>query len=404
MVMLTQVRWIEVSSFIICATLKRDVFKVSGYFLGFVSLSTFHPPDTSHASHGDDFQKRMKQENKEPISESTPSTSTTRSLTIEEEITRLRAQLPPIDFEAAAVDTFEEFETLDGDGEAIECTCTFREEITYLSSDEDEKPVDSVQEPEMKNSVNVKNGVNEKLEDSDEDETDDFCAVDDIEDEHLKSPPPMRGAVKSIFDPEYDANENLIEEMVRRKPRVNATKVIEVKIEKGAVKPLRIEPQVLQPEPVPQVERVPIINYVCEEDPMCRARAHFQRDPVTDQDVDRLHKTFISGLNGYWNGIPEVKPTQDYKKDMENIDYAKHLLWKRVVPRYDFLTGDKLPKTDQETRIAIPPPPQDEVEDNKSLDDFKTKTVVDFREWHEVMNVRSLNDDVLTILPYVIID
>lgn len=377
-----------------------------GLFLGFTSLSTFHPPDTS--SHGDEFQKKIKHENKEPITESTPSSSTKRSLTIEEEIAQLRAQLPPIDFEAAAVGTFEEFDTLDCDGEPIECTCTFREEITYLGVDEVTKPVDGAQDAEVKNDVYIaKNGVSEKLEDSD-DETDDFCAVDDVdEDEHLKSPPPMRGAVKSIFDPEYDANENLIEEMVRRKPRANATKVIEVKIEKGAVKPSRVEPLMLQPEPVPQeAERVPITNYVCEEDPMCRARAHFQRDPVTTQDVDRLHNSFINGVNGYWNGIPETKPTQDYKKDMENIDYAKHQLWKRVVPRYDFLTCDKLPKPDSETRIAIPPPPPAEEDDDnkKFIDDFKTKAVVDFREWHEVMNVRSLNDDVLTILPYVIID
>lgn len=319
--------------------------------------------------------------------DSLPSTTSlaVRSLTVEDEIARLRAQLPPIDYEAAELETFDEYSTLDDDGDAVECTCTFREVITFVGDDE---PVP--EPPEV-----VKNGGSDKPDDSDEDETDDFCAVDDEED--VKSPPPTRGAVKSIFDPEYDANENLIEEMVRRKPAT--TKVIEVKIEKGAVK--RMEPLMLPPEPVAPVERVPITNYVCEEDPMCPARAHFRREPVTGQDVERLHRKFVNGVNGFWNGILEDKPTQDYSKDMENIDYARHQLWKRVVPRYTFLTCDKIPKTfDDDSPVSLPPP----APVGEPSDGLHQKSDIEFREWHEVMNVRSYNDDVLTILPYVVID
>lgn len=324
-----------------------------------------------------------------------------RSLTIEDEIANLRAQLPPIDYEAASIDAFEELSTLNFDGEQVECTCTFREVITYEGDDE-ETPKPDV-EPIVRNGV-----CNDKADDSEEDETDDFCAVEDEDDDVVlvkSSPLPPRGAVKSIFDPEYDANENLIDEMVtRRKPRDASSKVIEVKIDKGAVKPMRIEPLLLPTEPIPPVERVPTINYVCEEDPMCPARAHFRREPVTNDDVERLHKNFINGVNGFWNGIPEEKPTQDYSKDMESIDYAKHQLWKRVVPRYDFLTCDKIPKTfDDASSFSLPPPP--EVDDDvKPFNGARKTSDIEFREWHEVMNVRSYNDDVLTILPYVIID
>lgn len=288
----------------------------------------------------------------------------------------------------------------------MECTCTFREVITY--EEPEESAASAVNGFPALPPVVVKNGVSEKPEDSDDDETDDFCAVEDDDDvASVKSPPRVRGAVKSIFDPEYDANENLIEEMVRRKPRDNASKVIEVKIEKAAVKPMRIEP-LLMPEPVPEVERVPIINYECVEDPMCPARAHFQRDPVTKHDVLRTHRTFVHGVNGFWNGILEEKPQHDYKKDMENIDYARHQLWKRVVPRYDFLTCDKIPKTfDERSSESKPPPPpldDDGNDDSKPFNGARTKSDKDFREWHELMNVRSYNDDVLTILPYVIID
>lgn len=317
-------------------------------------------------------------------------TSTTRSLSIEEEIANLRAQLPPIDFEAAALDTFEEYSTVDKNGESIECTCTFREVITYL---EEEEANASVQDPPV--SV-IKNGG---VRDESDDETDDFCAVED--DDNVKSPIlASRATVKSIFDPEYDANENLIEEMVRRKP---ASKVIEVKIGKEAVKPSRVEPLLIQHEPVQQLERVPIVNYECDEDPMCPARAHFLRDPVSTKDLDRVNNKFINGVNGFWNGIFEVKPLQDYSKDTENIDYAKHRLWKRVVPRYNFLTCDKIPKTFYtDSPISLPPPPLKT--DEKPCDGMINQSDIEFREWHEVMNVRSFKDDVLTILPYVIID
>jgi hypothetical protein len=324
--------------------------------------------------------------------EPAPSTSSlvppTRSLTIEEEIARLKAELPPIDYEAAALDTFEEITTLDEYGEPVECTCTFREVITY---EDDEPP--ATEQP-------VKNGDNGKVVviDSDEDETDDFCAVED-EDE-MNSPPPVRSKIPSIFDPEYDANENVIDEMVRRKPR--DTKVIEIKVGKSAVKASRVESQSL-PVETPKVERVPIVNYVCDEDPMCPARAHFQRDPVTDYDVERLHSENVNGVTGMWNGINEETPAQDYSKDMENIDYAKHQLWKRVVPRYNFLTCDKIPKTfDYDSPFSLPRPPPGE--DETPCDGKAKKSDIEFREWHELMNVRSYNNDVLTILPYVIID
>lgn len=340
-----------------------------------------------------------------PSTSSHHAVSNTRSLSIEDEIAELRAKLPPIDYEAAEKETFDEYCPVDDYGEPVECTCTFREVITY--AEPEEAPAAAVNGFAAPLKMEVQNGVGEKPEDSDDDETDDFCAVGDDDDDlaSVKSPPPVRGAVKSIFDPEYDANENLIEEMVRRKPRDIASKVIEVKIEKAAVKPMRIEP-LLMPEPVPEVERVPIINYECVEDPMCPARAHFKRDPVTKTDVLRIHRTFVQGVNGFWNGILEEKPQHDYSKDMENIDYAKHQLWKRVVPRYDFLTCDKIPKTfDDGSPFSVPPPPLDDAnEDSKSYNGARIKSDKEFREWHELMNVRSYNDDVLTILPYVIID
>lgn len=369
------------------------------FFVGFNSLSSHQQADgAAPVSNGSKVKQELGAEPVPSTSSQLPSSSATGSLTIEEEIARLKAKLPPIDYEAAATDTFEEIQTLDVYGEPVECTCTFREVITYADEDDLDPPVNHVDV--------VKNGNSKKPPvevDSDEDETDDFCAVED-EDEIMKSPPPVRGAVKSIFDPEYDANENLIEEMVRRKPRDNASKVIEIKVGKSAVKSSRVvEPLIALPEPTPEVERVPIVNYECIEDPMCMARAHFHRDPVTTVDVERMHLNSVNGVNGFWNGIPEEKSVQDYDKDTENIDYAKHQLWKRVVPRYNFLTCDKIPKTfDDDSPFSCPPTlPED---NEKPSDGVAKKSDIEFREWHEIMNVRTYNNDVLTILPYVIID
>lgn len=359
--------------------------------------------------------------------------SSLRPLTIEDEIAKLYAKLPPIDFEEALISKFDELNSYDENGDLVECTCTFREVITYEDDEQTKpKPTNGFDETIKVNINGDKSDLSE-----DDDETDDFCAVEDIE--RSPSPPPRHSAVKSIFDPEYDANENLIDEMVRsRKPRDNLPKIIEVKIEKDAVKSSRIESLINSavPEPsIQQMERVPIITYVCDEDPMCPANSHFRRDPVTKNDVQHLHNSFKDGLNGYFNGIMEERQEQDYSKDNENIDYAKQCLWKRVVPRYNFLTLDKIPKTfNDDSPFSIPPPPHEtstsdddpNVKDEKkivSLNDTTEGEVavkmeldsvekfsmykhrdIEFREWHEVMNVRSYNDEILTILPYVVID
>lgn len=377
-----------------------------------------------------DASKKIKSEIKKEFNDGSPSnqlaTSTSRSLTIEDEIARLEALLPPIDYEAAARDIFGDLDTIDEHGNIIECTCTFREVITYSEDVEPPnavaetatsvKVVENVRKIEEQVKVNGDNAkhssiMSEDEDDDDDDETDDFCAVEDIE----RSPPPMRSAVKSIFDPEYDANENLIEEMVRsRKLMRDSPKVIEVKIEKDAVKSSRIELMMnnIVPETVvsqSQAERVPIINYVCDEDPMCPARAHFQRDSVTNFDVERLHNSFTSGINGFFNGILEDADTHDYSKDIDGIDLTKHRLWKRVVPRYNFLTLDKVPKAfNDDSPFSLPPLPPPDVKIKKEDEEKDISSGqhrdIEFREWHQTMNVRSYKDEILTILPYVVID
>lgn len=380
-------------------------------------------------------QQEYIEDEKKLLSNQLASSALRRSLTIEDEIARLESLLPPIDYEAAARDIFGDIATFNEDGDVVECTCSFREVITYEDEiDGGEKVINEVKI----NGDNAKHSSSDEImsddDDDDDDETDDFCAVEDIVEKSPPTSPIRSSAVKSIFDPEYDANENLIEEMVRsRKLMRDTPKVIEVKIEKDAVKSSRIETMMnnivpdISTSQMPQQnsERVPIINYVCDEDPMCPARAHFQREPVTHIDINRLHSTNIVGVNGFFNGIPEEADKHDYSKDIGGgIDYAKHRLWKRVVPRYNFLTLDNVPKAfDDDSPFSIPPLPlpeqlcNDDDKDNdgvkikKELVEDKDKITIlndhcelEFREWHQTMNVRSYKDEILTILPYVVID
>ena len=354
-----------------------------------------------------EIKKELTDEESTSISSNQIASSTPQQPSIEDEIARLASLLPPIDYNAANSKN-----TLDHP-----CTCTFREVITYSDdlepSNETEKMEDVLKSEN--DFVKMSNG---DMSDDDE-ETDDFCAVEDIAVE--KTPP--RSAVKSIFDPEYDANENLIEEMVRNRVKARNhenSKVIEVKIEKDAVKTSVMNNMIVPdavPTTQPQIERVPIINYVCDEDPMCPARKHFEQKQVTLSDVQRLHNAWLPGVNGYFNEIVEEIPDHDFSKDADGIDYSERKLWKRVVPRYDFLTLDKVPKTFNNLVDRSSPPEPSKIkkepdDDTSTSDNFAKNSQfeyagnrgVEFREWHEVMNVRSYKDEILTILPYVVID
>ena len=106
----------------------------------------------------------------------------------------------------------------------------------------------------------------------------------------------------------------------------------------------------------------------------------------TAEDVDRLHSRNIANVNGNWNEFPKnydglILPDSD-----EN-----------VVPRIDHIVQDKAPK--QKSQLCSP-----ENEDEDEDDDKGGKDKKEFSEWHETVNVRTYNDDLLTILPYVIID
>ncbi|CAO1440922.1 unnamed protein product [Diamesa hyperborea] len=84
------------------------------------------------------------------------------------------------------------------------------------------------------------------------------------------------------------------------------------------------------------------------------AKSYLKRTTQFD-DTDALHDTFLDGLNGNWNVNLVYRPSVSSNTIRSNCN-----------------------RVDSDNR--------------------------EFKEWHEVMNVKSYNEDVLTILPYVVID
>ena len=338
---------------------------------------------------------------------------------IEEEINYLRAQLPPIDYEAAANDIYDELNVLDEDGEIVPCTCEFHEHTEEVKIEEDVITTEVVVKKELNGIVILPDDDDDdvKIMDSDNsDDDDDFCAVETL----LPILALPKAPVKSIFDLDADSDDDSVMnslERIKNDAPSSRSQVIAVKIDVDRKKlkspptpPPRMEVPSEQPIDLlnPELQQPPpILTYVCDEDPDCPAKSFLKRTTQFD-DTDALHDTFLDGLNGNWNGIPaddvedDIVNPFDLKYKCEKIDYDKHELWKRVVPYHNHLIMDKIPKPSSTVNLVYRPSvSSNTIRSNCNRVDSDNR---EFKEWHEVMNVKSYNEDVLTILPYVVID
>lgn len=339
---------------------------------------------------------------------------------IEEEIEYLRAQLPPIDYEAAANDMDDELNVLDDDGEIVPCTCEFHEQKEEVKVEEDAVVTSEVVIKKELNGIVILPDDDDdvKIMDSDNsDDDDDFCAVETL----LPILALPKAPVKSIFDLDADSDDDSVMnslERIKNDAPPSRSQVIAVKIDVDRKKlkspptpPPRMDVPSEQPVDLLNPEFLyqppPIITYVCDEDPDCPAKSYLKRTTQFD-DTDALHDTFLDGLNGNWNGLPaddiedDIVNPFDLKYKCEKIDYDKHELWKRVVPYHNHLIMDKIPKPSSTVNLVYRPSvSSNTIRSNCNRVDSDNR---EFKEWHEVMNVKSYNEDVLTILPYVVID
>lgn len=345
---------------------------------------------------------------------------------IEYEIRELHRRLKPIHH--AFNDNY------DGENN-IECTCTWREVIEVI------EPVIEIGDT-FKQIVQELNGhLNADTDLNNGDENDDLCAVD----EPLEIFKP-KTVVKSIFDLDYDLSDDPILNLkiIKSSPLTSLQKNIMKKKEKSVIKcvPLPLKAEVPVIDNQTGFKPPPIVKWECDEDPKCPARLHFNKFTViSDFHVRALHDKFISTVNGNWNGLTidalaEPEPNiYELKYEHPDIRYEHHGLWKRVVPSYNHLIMEKLPKTfsPSETKQLndisckfheivdednddCKPIKSDLTTNNGQLPSFNnlntnnlygTNSVkcTDFKEWYELINVPSYNDsEILTILPYVVID
>ncbi|KAG5881721.1 hypothetical protein JTB14_037937 [Gonioctena quinquepunctata] len=141
-----------------------------------------------------------------------------------------------------------------------------------------------------------------------------------------------------------------------------------------------------------------IEDYDCQA--KCSLRKKYQLGSVIDEQVGRLHDTFIPNVNGnfsigppkpgpemqenglYVNVVPNVN-IESIPKDVKNFISESY-------SRYSFseTCGGSDVKTEIQERTG------DEVPDSEKY----------FREWHEVIETPSYDGEILKILPYVIID
>uniref|UniRef100_A0A6B2EEF6 Mediator of RNA polymerase II transcription subunit 26 n=1 Tax=Phlebotomus kandelakii TaxID=1109342 RepID=A0A6B2EEF6_9DIPT len=126
------------------------------------------------------------------------------------------------------------------------------------------------------------------------------------------------------------------------------------------------------------------VQWRCVEDPACPV-AYRECSDVTSEDVRALHSLPLDNVNGNW--CPEAPPEVPPEEPPEGG------LWERVVPQFG---RDVIPKCHEEgvrwRRKRRRSSQGEEVEEGV------------FREWFQTLHVKSYNDELLTILPYVVID
>lgn len=154
----------------------------------------------------------------------------------------------------------------------------------------------------------------------------------------------------------------------------------------------------------PEVEQFERFEFVEDQDCQTKLslREKYHLDSVTDEEVHRLHTTYIPNVNGnysvgnpkedtllqenglYMNVVPNVN-IENITKDIKNFDSENF-------SKYRFSEGESDSAGGMESECRTGDEAVD-CSDNNC-----------FREWHEVIETPSYNGEILKILPYVIID
>lgn len=297
-------------------------------------------------------------------------------------IKRLLAQLPPIDHKKTEYDNESESdverdidECDNGHRELIpKCTCTLREvtENEETGTDLGNNKTDETQEQQQQNVANPVSIEINIIKDSDEE-------MADAERERLKLRAGRKRkrekVVKSIFDLDDDNEEAEVGEMsdseddLESVPEETDRKDVIAVLHAGeslsqhatalgtgdGTNTQVISNQALV-DPNNGEEGVPpempiFAKYEAVIDPDCAAMRYYEtdRNEVTNYHIAALHNRFVPNVNGNWNQREVKGVSSEVKNELKNEEDDPYLgvsidTANRVVPRYNFLMCDKIPK------------------------------------------------------------
>lgn len=288
-----------------------------------------------------------------------------QSKAVDDEISELRRQLPPIDYDAVNNWT-------DHDAD-IPCTC----KVIEL-----DPPVPELAPAATFDGNNVMEGDEKVLQIE--------VKLTKLDDQLPKVPPDLPTAantvgkppaippaqvqqsqpkpprMKSIFDLDFDDDDDPIHRYTSNSEEVKVKFVDEVKstsdsnnfdavplssqdtqmsssekpstsVNESFVPSLPLPP----PPPIPVSEPTICQRFEVREDPLCPAKAHWltSKNCVTRYHVDTVHNCFIPNVNGNWSVIEsssdEIKSESTGNQELEELKF---------VPKYDHMRLDKIPK------------------------------------------------------------
>lgn len=268
---------------------------------------------------------------------------------VENEIAELRAQLPPIDLEAVKLTEA----AIAADLSPL-CTCTVIEIAPQV-----EKVVEIKEEPKPDVIVVV---VERPL----------TRASTPVAMTSVILPPPIQvkqPPVRSIFDLDYDEDEDPLLQYKAAALLHNERKLLRepsppIVISAFATESLQPPASVVEridsplsvsianktrlptpPLPPPDVVMNPIDNMPrleVIEDPDCAARKHFvdNKNCITAFHVAELHNAYVANVNGNWDDRIAPGPFDDPAEE----NGVEPLLYDRVVPSYNHMCLDRIPK------------------------------------------------------------
>lgn len=146
-------------------------------------------------------------------------------------------------------------------------------------------------------------------------------------------------------------------------------------------------------------------TFKCIEDPDCPANREVGH--VTSEDILALHSLPLEHVNGNWSmGVHSETAAPSSQLPKNENGSGGDGLFERVVPQYNHIVMDRIPKCPPPEGVRwhrkCPKAKNNNPEDSLMVAPQAANRV--FREWFETVQLPSYNDELLTILPYVVID